>query len=103
MSFFDSIYDYLVSFDNDCIKKNQKEEMLSGFLKIFPNKKDGMIHNFLKKNKNDLLSRESVKEIGITMLLDYENKLELSVFYDDIIKSKNYNLFKKYIYYPTLN
>ena len=102
MSFFDLLYDYLVSFDNDCITKEQGDEIFECIHTFFSKKKVNQINNYIKLGKNSLLERDIIKEIGISMLLDYEKENCKSIFYDDMIKSRNYNSFKRHIYYPTL-
>ena len=102
MSFFDLIYNYLVSVDNDCVKKEQKEEIYRSIQRFFHKQKKSRLYEYINLSKDSLLERDIIKEIGISMLLDYESKLYKSIFYDDIIKSNDYKNFKKYIYYPTL-
>ena len=102
MSFFDLIYNYLVSVDNDCVKKEQKEEIFYFIQNFFKRHRKSHLYEYIKLDKNSLLEREIIKEIGISILLDYESNMSKSIFYNDIVNSKNYNLFKKYIYYPTL-
>ena len=101
-SFFDLIYNYLVSFDNDCVKMEQKNEIFTSIKKFFYKQKETRLYEYIHLSKDSLLERDIIKEIGISMLLDYESKLYNSIFYDDIIQSNDYKNFKKYIYYPTL-
>lgn len=103
MSFFDLIYNYLVSFDNDCITKDQEDSIFYSIQKFFSKEKKSRIYEYINLSKDSLLERDIIKEIGISILLDYEYKLYESIFYDDIIKSNHYQHFKKYIYYPTIN
>lgn len=101
-SFFDLIYNYLVSVDNDCVKKEQKDEIFTSIHRFFHKQKESRLYEYINLSKDSLLERDIIKEIGISMLLDYESKLYNSIFYDDIIQSNDYKNFKKYIYYPTL-
>lgn len=102
MSFFDLIYNYLVSVDNDCVKKEQKEEIFTSIQRFFHKQKESRLYDYIKLGKESLLERDIIKEIGISMLLDYESEMSESIFYEDIINSNDYINFKKYIYYPTL-
>lgn len=102
MSFFDSIYHYLLSIDNDCIQKEQRDEIFFHLEKIFNRKREIGRLEFMRRNKDILLEREIVKEIGITMLLDYENKGTKSIFFNEMKQSKEHHTFKKYIYHPSL-
>lgn len=104
ISFFDTIYNYIISIDNDCSLKEDKDfiyQYIQNYLE--PKlKENNNISQFLKLGKETLLERDIIKEIGITILLDYEENLDNSIFSKDIINSKDYCNFKKYIYYPTL-
>lgn len=104
ISFFDKIYNYIVSIDNDCSSQEDKDFIYQYIQKYLEPKlkENNNISEFLKLGKETLLEREIIKEIGITILLDYEENLDNSIFYTDIINSKDYNNFKKYIYYPSL-
>lgn len=103
-SFFDIMYNHIVSIDNDCSLKEDEDYIYEYILRyIEPKlKQKNNISQFLKLSKETLLERDVLKEICITMLLDYEKNLNDSVFYKDIVDSKEYHSFKKYIYYPTL-
>lgn len=102
MSFFDLIYNYLVSVDNDCVKKEQKDEIFTSIQRFFHKQKGSRLYEYINLSRDSLLERDIIKEIGISMLLDYENEMGKSIFYEDMIESKNYDIFKRHIYYPTL-
>lgn len=103
-SFFDIVYNYIISIDNDCCSKEDGDfiyQFIQNFLK--PKLKQyNNISQFIELSKDTLLERDVLKEICITILIDYEENLDNSIFYKDIIDSRDYHSFKKYIYYPTL-
>lgn len=102
-SFFDTIYNYIISIDNDCCSK-EDGNFIYQYIKNYINlksKKHSNSYQFIRLSKRTLLEREVLKEICITILQDYEENLSNSIFYDDIVFSRDCQSFKKYIYYPT--
>ena len=103
-SFFDTMYNYIVSIDNDCCSKEDGDfiyQYIKRYLDL-KSKEHCHISQLIKLSKSTFLEREVLKEICICILQDYEENLSNSIFYDDIIHSRDCQSFKKYIYYPSL-
>lgn len=97
MNLFDTLYYYIIAFDNDRVTPQLQEELFRTLYKTLPRQRK----QFLSKHRQDIYRRETVKNILIFL---YENILlehEESPYYNDFLTANQSDSFFRLIYLPS--
>lgn len=97
MNLFDTLYYYLIAFDNDRVTPQLQEELFRTLYKKLPRQRK----QFLAKHRQEFYRRETVKNILIFL---YENILlehEESPYYNDFLTANQSDSFFRLIYIPS--
>lgn len=96
MNVFDTLYYYLIAFDNDRVTLRLRKELFGALYEIFPPQR----RQYLCQHRQEFYRRETIKNILIFL---YENILtehEDSPYYNYFLKANQSDSFFRLIYIP---
>lgn len=97
MNVFDTLYYYLIAFDNDRVTLRLQNELFRALYETFPLPR----RQYLCQHRQEFYRRETIKNILIFL---YENILtehEDSPYYHDFLKANQSDSFFRLIYIPS--
>ena len=97
MNIFDTLYYYLIAFDNDRVTVALQNDLFVALYKMLPPQR----WEYLRRHRQDFYRRETIKNILIflyeTILMEHED----SPYYNDFLQANQSDSFFRLIYVPS--
>ena len=97
MNVFDTLYYYLIAFDNDRVTVALQNDLFVALYKMLPPQR----WEYLRRHRQDFYRRETIKNILIFLYETILTEHEDSPYYNDFLKANQSDSFFRLIYVPS--